>query len=325
MNLRRLFGLLLGLCLCAPALGHEVRPAYLQITELPAEAESKYLILWKQPIRQNMRLPIDPIFPAECTLNDALPPVATSTALIYQWHTDCDLTEGTVHIAGLSVTLTDVLVQVTDREGETASYILRPDEPTLDLTSESAPTLSYLIIGVEHLVFGIDHVLFVVGLFLFIRNPWMLFKTITAFTVSHSITLALSVLDLVRLEQGPVEAIIALSILFLARELTQSEDQRSILTRRSPWIMAFLFGLLHGLGFAGALADIGLPEDALWSALLLFNLGLELGQLGIIALLAGLLWLVGKVKWEEPFVRSTAFAMGCLAAFWTIDRTLLLL
>ena len=212
-----------------------------------------------------------------------------------------------------------------DADGESQNFILRPADATLDLSSDAAPTLSYLVIGIEHLVFGIDHVLFVIGLFLFIRDPWMLIKTITSFTVAHSITLALSVLDLVRLEQGPVEAIIALSIVFLARELLQEESKRSALTLTSPWVMAFIFGLLHGLGFAGALADIGLPDDAFWVALLLFNLGLEVGQLMVIAVMAALMWLLRRWQAHTTLTRGAAVAMGCLAAFWTIDRTLILI
>ena len=302
---------------------HEVRPAYLQITEV--EVGSRYDILWKQPILQNTRLPIDPVFPENCQLADRQAPEVTPSALIYHWTTNCDLSNAIVHINGLSVTLTDVMVRFDDASGESQNFILRPADATLDLSSDTAPTLSYLVIGIEHLVFGIDHVLFVIGLFLFIRDPWMLIKTITSFTVAHSITLALSVLDLVRLEQGPVEAIIALSIVFLARELLQEESKRSALTLTSPWVMAFIFGLLHGLGFAGALADIGLPDDAFWVALLLFNLGLEVGQLMVIAVMAALMWLLRRWQAHTTLTRGAAVAMGCLAAFWTIDRTLILI
>jgi hydrogenase/urease accessory protein HupE len=180
---------------------------------------------------------------------------------------------------------------------------------------------------VEHLLLGIDHILFVVGLVLFIRDPWMLIKAVTAFTVAHSITLALSVLQLVELRQGPVEAVIALSILFLARELMLPPERRSPLTRAVPWIMSFAFGLLHGFGFAGALAEIGLPRDQLAVSLLLFNLGIEAGQLLVIALLLGLWWSVlalarGILPMTE---RAFTVAMGCVAAFWTIDRVLILL
>ncbi len=299
---------------------HEVRPAYLQLTEV---VEDQYHILWKQPIVQNRRLPIDPVFPEACELADLAAPEVTSAALIYRWQTNCDLAKSTIHISGLTVTLTDVMVRLDRLNGDSNNYLLRPEGPTLDLTDAVASTTSYLVIGVEHLVFGIDHVLFVVGLFLFIRSPLMLLKTITAFTVAHSLTLALSVLEVVSLEQGPIEAIIALSILFLARELVQEEADRSAITNASPWIMAFIFGLLHGLGFAGALADIGLPEDSLWVALLLFNVGIELGQIAIIMLLAAVFWVLSKYR--ENLTRITAWGMGSLAAFWTIDRTLVLL
>ena len=314
----------LAIFLAPQIFAHEVRPAYLQITEVD-EGEVRYHVLWKQPIVQNRRLPIDPVFPEQCEINDLAPPEVTSAALLYHWQTTCDLSQAAIHINGLSVTLTDVLVRIDTLAGESANYILRPEDPTLDLAEAEAPALSYLIIGVEHLVFGIDHVLFVIGLFLFIRAPLALLKTITAFTIAHSITLALSVLELVRLEQGPVEAIIALSILFLARELVQDESQRSRFTIGRPWVMAFIFGLLHGLGFAGALADIGLPEDDLWLSLLLFNVGIEVGQIAVIAVLAVMVWLLRRLRYDSNFTTVTAWGMGCVAAFWTIDRTLLLL
>ena len=322
--MRYVLAALLSLLFCQTAHAHEVRPAYLQLTEVD-EGATQYHVLWKQPIVQNRRLPIDPVFTEDCAMSDLAPPEVTTAALIYYWQTDCDLSQSSVHINGLTVTLTDVLVRVTSLNGETANYILRPENPTLDLTEAEAPALSYFIIGVEHLVFGIDHVLFVIGLFLFIREPIALIKTITAFTVSHSITLALSVLDLVKLDQGPVEAIIALSILFLARELVQDEGSRSRLTLGRPWVMAFIFGLLHGLGFAGALADIGLPEDDLWLSLLPFNAGIEAGQVAVILVLAAIVWLLSRMQWQRHFATTAAWGMGCLAAFWTIDRTLLLI
>jgi hypothetical protein len=158
----------------------------------------------------------------------------------------------------------------------------------------------------------------------------MLLKTITAFTVAHSITLAASVLDLVRVPQGPVEAVIALSILFLARELMAPPERRSVLTRTRPWIMAFVFGLLHGFGFAGALAEIGLPRDQLGLALLLFNVGIELGQLLIIVPVLAVIWLGGRLAsaatagGARAVETALVYAMGCLAAYWTIDRVVAL-
>ena len=324
MNSRFLLTALISTLVANTVLAHEVRPAYLQLTEVD-EGATKYHVLWKQPIMQNRRLPIDPVFTEDCVMSDLAPPEVTSAALLYHWRTECDLSESSIRINGLTVTLTDVLVRVDTLDGETANYILRPENPILDLNEAEAPVLSYFMIGIEHLVFGIDHVLFVIGLFLFIREPVALIKTITAFTFAHSITLALSALDLVKLDQGPVEAIIALSILFLARELAQDESERSRLTLGRPWVMAFIFGLLHGLGFAGALSDIGLPEDDLWFSLLLFNVGIEVGQIAVILVLATLVWLLSRMRWQKRFSTTAAWGMGCVAAFWTIDRTLLLL
>ena len=305
------------------AIAHEIRPAYLQITEV-GRGEANYHILWKQPVVQNRRLPIDPVFSDECELSDLSPPEVTSVAILYNWQTECDLSETSIHVAGLMVNHTDVLVRVETLNDEVENYVLRPSNPTLDLKESGAPALDYFIIGVDHLVFGIDHVLFVIGLFLFIQAPIALIKTITAFTVSHSITLALSVLGLVKLDQGPIELVIALSILFLARELVQEESKRSRLTLGRPWVMAFFFGLLHGLGFAGALADIGLPKDDLWLSLLLFNLGIEAGQIAVILVLTIVAWALSQINWKQYFNTLAAWGMGSVAAFWTIDRALLL-
>ena len=257
-------------------------------------------------------------------MSDVTLPKVGNVALIYHWRTDCDLGQSSFKVDGLPYSHTDVLVSLTTLDGEKANYVLRPDKPSLDLSEKAAPVMSYFVIGVEHLVFGIDHVLFVIGLFLFIRDPIALIKTITAFTVSHSITLALSVLELVKLEQGPTEAVIALSIFFLARELVQEEHQRSRLTQGRPWVMAFIFGLLHGLGFAGALADIGLPKDDLWLSLLLFNVGIEAGQVAVILALAIFAGILSRLGWRNQFNKGAAWSMGCLATFWTIDRTVLL-
>ena len=305
------------------AIAHEIRPAYLQLTEVGQE-KPNYHILWKQPVVQNKRLPIDPVFSDECELSDLLPPEVTSVAILYNWQANCDLSETSIHVTGLMVNHTDVLVRVETMSDGVENYVLRPSNPTLDLTQGGAPALDYFIIGVDHLVFGVDHVLFVIGLFLFIQAPIALIKTITAFTISHSITLALSVLGLVKLDQGPIELVIALSILFLARELVQEESKRSRLTLGRPWVMAFLFGLLHGLGFAGALADIGLPKDDLWLSLLLFNLGIEAGQIAVIVVLAVMAWALSQMNWKQHFNKLAAWGMGSVAAFWTIDRALLL-
>lgn len=305
------------------AFAHEFRPGHMQLIEVD-EGSPGYQVIWKEPILLNTTVKLNPVFSADCIMTNVAPPKVGNVALIYHWRTDCDLGKSTIQISGLPFSHTDVLVSLTKLDGEKTNYVLRPDAPSLDLREQAAPVMSYFVIGVEHLVFGIDHVLFVIGLFLFIREPIALIKTITAFTLSHSITLALSVLELVKLDQGPTEAVIALSIFFLARELVQEEHQRSRLTQGRPWVMAFIFGLLHGLGFAGALADIGLPKDDLWLSLLLFNVGIEAGQVAVILLLALFAWVLSRFGWQNVFNKGAAWSMGCLATYWTIDRTLLL-
>ena len=272
---------------------------------------------------QNRKLAIEPLFDQACELHASRSPEFTGTALIYRWQTTCALAQGQVHISGLSATLTDVMVRLQRSNGEERSFLLRPEKPSADLTESAPAALAYFTLGVEHLVFGIDHVLFVIGLVLFIRAPLMLFKTVTAFTVAHSVTLALSVLGWVRVPQAPVEAIIALSILFLARELVVEPARQSALTRTTPWIMALLFGLLHGFGFAGALADIGLPKEQLALSLLLFNLGIEAGQIAIIVALLAAFWIFQRALSRTPPTRFFALAMGCVAGMWTIDRVLM--
>ena len=308
------------------ATADEVRPAYLEISEANSGV---FEVLWKQPIVGNKRLPIQPLFPTDCEMQEQGPPQFTASALLQRWQTTCELTDKQVSIDGLSASLTDVFVRVTNAGREPQTYILRASNPMLAFAETHAGEVGYIEIGIEHLLSGIDHVLFVVGLVLFIRKPWPLFTTVTAFTAAHSITLALATLGWVSLKQAPVEAIIALSIVFLARELAKPEKDRSPFTRAQPWVMAFGFGLLHGLGFAGALGEVGLPEDAVFWSLLLFNVGVEIGQLIIIAIFACFVWLSVRIARlaafnETAIFRGSAYVMGSLAMYWTIDRTILL-
>lgn len=314
---------LLLLAVALPALGHETRPAYLQITEAhPGQFE----VRWKLPVTGGRPVPLDVVLPTNCQRSGATLPEHTRAAVIERWQVACGLDTGEIRIAGLSATLTDVLVRITYLEDRTVSRLLRPDYPVLELSGATQAAGAYFLLGVEHLLLGIDHILFVVGLVLFVRQPWMLVKTVTAFTVAHSVTLAVSVLGLMTLPQGPVEAVIALSILFLARELMVPESRRSRLTLAAPWLMAFAFGLLHGFGFAGVLAEIGLPREQLAAALALFNVGIEAGQLGIVAALLGAAWLARRATGIPLPLAERAFttAMGCIAGFWTIDRVLAL-
>jgi hydrogenase/urease accessory protein HupE len=305
------------------AYGHEVRPGYLQLTEV---APAQFEVLWKQPALADRRLPIQPRLPPDCELIATATPAHTGAAVVQRWRTNCDLRSGRLTIEGLTASLTDVMVRIDYLAGDSVNRMLRASSPELDLTDPRPGVTGYFLLGMEHLLLGPDHILFVIGLVLYIRSPWMLLKAVTAFTVAHSITLGLSVLELVTVPQDPVEAVIALSILFLARELMVPASARSPLTLAAPWIMAFSFGLLHGFGFAGALAEIGLPRDQLAMSLLWFNVGIEAGQLAVIAVLLAAGWLGRKLTTRPiaPLERGVTVVMGCAAGFWTIDRIVML-
>jgi len=301
------------------ARAHEVRPAILQATEI---APTQFQVVWKQPVLDDRRLPIEPVLPDGCEPVGPRAGELASGALIERWQVRCSLRAGTLAVDGLSRTLTDALVQIHYLQGDSRTELLRPSNAQLDLGDRAPAVAAYFGLGVEHLLLGIDHLLFLVGLVLFIHSPWTLVKTITAFTLAHSITLALAVLGHVTLAPGPVEVVIALSILFLARELMLPETERSGLMRASPWIMAFAFGLLHGFGFAGALTEFGLPREQIGLALLLFNLGIEAGQLVVVAGLLGAAWSLRRLRVDLPaaFDRGPAAVMGCVAGFWTVER-----
>ncbi|MGH6898525.1 MAG: HupE/UreJ family protein [Geminicoccaceae bacterium] len=189
--------------------------------------------------------------------------------------------------------------------------------------SAAAAARRYVGLGVEHILLGIDHLLFVFGLLLLVRGPWMLVKTITAFTLAHSITLVLATLGLVDAPARPVDAAIALSIVFLAAEILHARAGRPGLTARKPWVVAFTFGLLHGLGFAGALTQLGLPRSEIPLALLFFNVGVEIGQLMFVGLVLALGWALRQlqVRWPLWAAPLPAYAIGTVAAFWFIERT----
>lgn len=317
---------------------HEVRPAYLELTEVAA---GRFDVLWKQPILPGSepgivrRLPLEPRFAARCVESSRTLPDLTDSALIERWTIDCgepELPETglDVEVAGLPRTLTDVLLRVRFLDGPSVDHLLRPEAPRAALSSEAASGVAvptYLQLGVEHLLFGFDHILFVVGLMFFVRRPLQLVQVVTAFTAAHSITLALSSLGVVTLSQRPVEAVIALSILFLAVELIRGAGGERSPLIRSPWMVAFGFGLLHGFGFAGALAEIGLPEQARALALLLFNVGVEIGQLMVVGILLGLLYCIRitRVKVPRVAIQMPVYVMGTVSAYWFVERVVSLL
>lgn len=304
---------------------HEIRPAYLEIKQNAAQHVN---ILWKQPIVGNVAVPIEPQLSAGWLDPDTATTVYTDTFLIRRWQLDNPsepLGDQTLTIFGLEGSLTDVLVRIVDTNANETLHIIKPDSPTLVLSAASKPTLSvigYLVLGVEHIWTGIDHLLFVFGLMLLASRFVHLLKTITAFTIAHSITLAAAALKLVRIPTAPVEAVIALSIIYLAVELIYVRRGREGLAHRFPWLVAFTFGLLHGFGFAGALNQVGLPADSIPLALLCFNIGIELGQ---ITFVAGVLLLLALLTKAGPRISlgvqiAAPHVIGSLAAFWFFER-----
>jgi hydrogenase/urease accessory protein HupE len=227
----------------------------------------------------------------------------------------------TVH--GLSATMVDVLVRVAFKDGRVVSRMLRPDAPSFVLTSETVGPAAggYFVLGVEHILFGIDHLLFVLALVLIVRGVGLLVKTITAFTIAHSITLGLATLGVVHVPSAPVEAVIALSIVFVASEILRRRRGERGLTERAPWLVAGAFGLLHGFGFAGALSEVGLPANDIPLALLFFNVGVEAGQLAFVVVALGVMALLRQVRLPEWAPLLPPYAIGSLAMFWVIERT----
>jgi hypothetical protein len=235
--------------------------------------------------------------------------------------------EITVH--GLQATLLDVLLRIEFLDGHTVTQLLRPAAPSFTVPgaeASGAPVATYLGLGVEHILLGIDHLLFVFCLLLLVRGFGPLLKTITAFTLAHSITLGLATLGYVHIPIAPVEAVIALSILFLASEIVRTWSGAPSLTARRPWAVAFAFGLLHGFGFAGALSEVGLPAGDIPLALLLFNLGIELGQVLFVAVVLALAFALRKFMPACPELlrRAPVYVIGATAAYWFIARTAVL-
>ena len=304
---------------------HESRPAYLEITE---SQPNLFDITWRRPARGDMVLSMQPVFPAPCEVRGNVANYFSPGAHVSRWSLHCQgngLIGHTIYIDGLAQTITDVLVRLQFLDGTTQTQILKPNAASM--TVKGSPSFwqviaDYFRLGIEHILGGIDHLLFVLCLLLIVKNNWLLVKTITAFTVAHSITLALATLGFVNVPQAPVEAVIALSILFLAVELVKQQQGKSDLAMRAPWIVAFIFGLLHGFGFAGALAEVGLPQADIPLALLMFNVGVEAGQLLFIAavIMAIQLW-KAFIRLELAWLpQATVYAIGGLASFWVIER-----
>ena len=322
-------GIALTLTCAHAAFAHEVRPGFLELTET---APGTYAFLWKKPTGGEIELQIAPVVPNECRLATRGPQQLSPGATIVRGTLACPdgLAEKTIAIAGLEATITDVLVRLHHADGRLESHVLRPTSPSVTFGGVNTATeraLGYVQLGIQHILLGVDHLLFVLGLMLIVRDRWMLVKTITAFTVAHSITLAIATLGYASAPLPPLNVAIALSILFLGPEIVRTWRGETSFTIRHPWVVAFAFGLLHGFGFASGLTALGLPHAEIPLALLLFNVGVEVGQLAFVLLIVLLerAFRVLEVHWPRLVELLPAYAVGTLGAYWTIQRTMVLL
>jgi len=304
---------------------HEIRPAYLQIQQL---TETSCQLIWKVPTNGEMVISLQPTFSEGFTLTKAGEDIETEGSMVFHYNLQgSEPFRGSVlSIHNLEKTMVDVLVNITYLNGEKITLMLSPDQPETILPGETSKwqvIRTYAVLGIEHILFGFDHLLFVLALLIISVGFRKLLKTITAFTIAHSITLSFSVLGLAKLPGPPVEAVIALSIVFLALEIVKLGRGKPTLTSRKPWLVAFTFGLLHGFGFAGALMDIGLPQSEIPLALAFFNIGVELGQIIFVIAAIGVIRLLAQYKsWSPVLKQVPAYAIGSIATFWTIDRIL---
>jgi hydrogenase/urease accessory protein HupE len=327
MNLRVLF---LGLIVTfvawlSAASAHESRPAYLEITET---APGRYTVLWRTPVLSGMKLPVALKF--SDTVRNTTEPVTQqlSDSIVERRTIETEaggLGGQRLDFVGLQATITDVLVRTQWRDGSHTATIVRPSQAWLILAEQQSGWSvagEYTKLGIEHILFGIDHLLFVLALLILTKGTMRLIKTVTAFTVAHSITLGLATLGFVHVPSAPVEAIIALSIVFVAAEIVHARRGVVGLTERAPWIVAFTFGLLHGFGFAGALSEVGLPAGHIPTALLFFNVGVEIGQLLFIAVVLIAVALFRRLRIALPpwLELAPPYAIGGVAMFWVIQR-----
>lgn len=302
---------------------HEIRPAYLQIIQI---SKNTYEVFWKVPSMGDAVPKIYPVFPPFFTVEELKSPNQIPGSVIYSYIISSEETlQGKIlTIEGLNKTLIDVLVTVTYLNGEKVTLMLQPDKDSSIIPGETSTfdvIKTYSKLGIEHILLGIDHLLFVLALIIITKGTWKIVKTITAFTLAHSITLSLAALGYVDFPTPPVEAVIALSIMFLAIEIIRETQGKRTLTGKKPWLIAFTFGLLHGFGFAGALSNIGLPQNDIPWALAFFNVGVEIGQIAFVLVVLVFIKLLSyKKDWPIFIKKIPPYAIGSLAAFWVIQR-----
>jgi len=319
----------LALCTALPVAADEFRPAYLQLRQVDAVT---YDVLWKLPaLDESTTLKLRPVFP---TGTEVIAPVRSSYAAgtaVQRWRMRADggLAGKAIEFPTLAASRIDVLVRVERGDGTTQVGRVLPVEPRFVVTASPGAfevAQTYAVLGIEHILTGFDHLLFVLALVILVKGTRRLIATITAFTLAHSLTLFAATLGWINVPGPPVEAVIALSIVFVAGEIVHARQGRPGLTQRYPWLVAFTFGLLHGLGFAGALAEVGLPPLSIPMALLFFNVGVEIGQLIFIAVVLGAIAVVRRIvrrlKVDAPswWWRVPPYTIGGIASFWVVQR-----
>ena len=311
------------------ASAHEARPAYLELKEA---APGQFTVLRRTPVLAGIRLPVALALPDDVK-NITEPKVEElADSVVERRAIDAGpngLAGKRIEFPGLELTITDVLVRVEMLDGRKSTTIVHPSQPWIEIAASQSwlgVVETYIVQGIRHILFGADHMLFVLGLLLIVKERWILLKTVTAFTVAHSITLAIATLGYAEVPVVPLNAAIALSILFLGPEIVRCRRGETSFTIRHPWVVAFAFGLLHGFGFASALTSAGLPHHELPLALVSFNVGVELGQLGFIALVLALecSFRILEVLWPRWVEKLPGYTVGSLGAFWTIQRVAIL-
>ncbi len=310
------------------ALGHGLDPAYLSLSGI---GDGRYEVTWRTAAQRRPGADVQPVLPARCTQVGASTSSVGTDSVTMRWTVDCgttDLTGETIAIRDLDAARINALLRIEEQERPTVQVVLDSRRQSFKVPAQPSSLdvlRDYAFLGIEHILGGADHLLFVFGLLLLVPGPRKLLATVTAFTVGHSITLSAAALGLATVPSRPIELLIALSVLALAVDLAGGDDRRSLL-RRAPWLMAGVFGLLHGFGFAGALAETGLPAGDIPLALFSFNTGIEIGQL---AFVAGALTLAAACQRVLPAgarLRAPAiYAMGILAVFWSLERAAALL
>lgn len=318
------------LLLSAAASAHPLAPALLQLHEI---APARYDVLWRTSVTRTQQLDVTPVLPGECLPLQA-PEVATEAgdAVVARWRVQCDA-QGLLHrvigVQGLAQSGINVILHLTALDGRVTQALLGPEQPSFVVTTRQAqpPVFqSYLRLGIKHLLTGLDHLMLVAGLWLLVRGARRLLLTLTAFTLGHSLTLVLASLGLIQVNQAVAELGIALSILWLATEMAKPQSRPGSLFAHRPWLVAAGVGLLHGLGFAGALAEVGLPQGDIVSALIAFNIGIEAGQLlwvAALVLLAGAIRRASELSsYQRPVAwpQLPAYCIGAIAACWCYQR-----